>query len=240
VKFTPRGGRVFIRTSDQAVNRLRIEIIDNGIGIAPAALAKIFLPFEQVAIAGDQRFGGLGLGLAIARAIVDLHDGQISAQSGGVNLGATFIVEFPEATFPPSGLATTAPPSASGISASGRAALRPLRLLLVEDHLPTLQVLSSLLTRQGHHVVAVGTIAEALAAANAQAFNLVISDLGLPDGTGNQLMEKLRFVHGLKGIALSGYGMDEDLKRSREAGFVTHLVKPVQMEELRRAIVQWS
>ena len=240
VKFTPRGGRVFIRTSDQAANRLRIEIIDNGIGIAPAALAKIFLPFEQVAIAGDQRFGGLGLGLAIARAIVDLHDGQISAQSGGVNLGATFIVEFPEATFPPSGLATTAPPSASGISASGRAALRPLRLLLVEDHLPTLQVLSSLLTRQGHHVVAVGTIAEALAAANAQAFNLVISDLGLPDGTGNQLMEKLRFVHGLKGIALSGYGMDEDLKRSREAGFVTHLVKPVQMEELRRAIVQWS
>jgi len=100
-------------------------------------------------------------------------------------------------------------------------------------------MLSSLLTRDGHQVVAVGTMAEALSAAKAQTFSLVISDLGLPDGTGNQLMEKLRVVHGLKGIALSGYGMAEDIMRSREAGFITHLVKPVHMAELRRALVEW-
>jgi PAS domain S-box-containing protein len=233
VKFTPRGGRVFIRTSNPDANRLRIEIIDSGIGIAPAALEKIFLPFEQAAVAGDHRFGGLGLGLAIAQAIVGLHDGNISAHSGGANLGATFIVEFPAATSPPSGIANSKPPPA----AVG-AAVRPLRLLLVEDHLPSLQVLANLLIRDGHHVVAVGTITEAMAAAKAQTFNLVISDLGLPDGTGNQLMEKLRLDHGLKGIALSGYGMDEDITRSRDAGFVTHLVKPVHMAELQRALGQ--
>jgi len=239
VKFTPRQGRVFIRTSDQDANRLRIEIIDSGIGIAPTALEKIFTPFEQAAVAGDHRFGGLGLGLAIARAIVDLHDGKISAQSGGANLGATFIVEFPRATIPPSAVPDSTCSSASGSSPTGQAAQRPLRLLLVEDHLPSLQMLSSLLTRDGHQVVAVGTMAEALSAAKAQTFSLVISDLGLPDGTGNQLMEKLRVVHGLKGIALSGYGMAEDIMRSREAGFITHLVKPVHMAELRRALVEW-
>ncbi|MGA2244573.1 MAG: ATP-binding protein [Verrucomicrobiota bacterium] len=239
VKFTPRGGRISIRTSNQEANLLRIEIADSGIGIEPAALEKIFLPFEQAAVAGDHRFGGLGLGLAIARALVELQGGKIRAQSDGANLGATFVVEFPRALTPPSGAAKTSP-SASGTSPSSRAAGRPLRLLLVEDHLPTLQVLSNLLTRDGHQVIAVGTIAEALAAAETETFNLVISDLGLPDGTGNQMMEKLRAVHGLKGIAMTGYGMDEDILRSREAGFVTHLVKPVHMTELRRALVQVS
>jgi PAS domain S-box-containing protein len=240
VKFTPRGGRIFIRTTDQADGRLRIEITDTGMGIDPAALEKIFLPFEQAAVAGDHRFGGLGLGLAITRAMVELHGGSIRAQSAGANLGATFIVEFPGALTPPAGGADPGAPSASGGSASRQAAGRPLRLLLVEDHLPTLQVLSSLLTRDGHQVIAVGTIAEALAAADTETFNLVISDLGLPDGTGHQMMEKLHAVHGLKGIAMTGYGMDEDILRSREAGFVTHLVKPVQMTELRRALAQAS
>ena len=85
-----------------------------------------------------------------------------------------------------------------------------------------------------------GTISEALPAASAETFDLVISDLGLSDGTGNDMMERLHAAHGLKGIALSGYGMDEDILRSRESGFVTHLVNPVQMNELRRALVKVS
>jgi PAS domain S-box-containing protein len=240
VKFTPRGGSIFIQTSDQEAGRLKIEITDSGIGIDPAALEKIFLPFEQAAIAGNQRFGGLGLGLAIVRSIVNIHGGSISAKSAGANRGATFIVEFPRATFPPPDNANETLLAAAGASRLRRAAVRPQRLLLVEDHLPTLQALSSLLSRDGHQVVAVGSIAEALAAASVDTFDLVISDLGLPDGTGNQMMEKLHEAHGLKGIALSGYGMDEDILRSREAGFVTHLVKPVHMTELRRALVQVS
>jgi len=237
VKFTPRGGRISIRTANHDANLLRVEIMDSGIGIEPDALEKIFLPFEQAAVAGDHRFGGLGLGLTIARAIVELHGGKIIAHSEGANRGAAFIVEFPKALPAPSPVANLTSPSAS---ASSRAAGRSLRLLLVEDHLPTLQVLSNLLTRDGHQVIAVGTIAEALAAAQTETFNLVISDLGLPDGTGNQMMQQLRAVHGLKGIAMTGYGMDEDILRSREADFVTHLVKPVHMAELRRALAQAS
>jgi len=113
-----------------------------------------------------------------------------------------------------------------------------LRLLLLEDHEPTLQVLARLLTRAGHQVVPVGTVAAALAAAKAGTFDAVISDLGLPDGTGFDLMAELRDTYGLQGIALSGYGMEEDLRRSREAGFMTHLVKPVDFGQLRRAISQ--
>ena len=112
----------------------------------------------------------------------------------------------------------------------------PLRLLLVEDHESTLEVLSRLLTRAGHQVVTAGTLKGALAAATAGAFDVVISDLGLPDGTGNELMEILRARYNLRGIALSGYGMEDDVVRSRQAGFAAHLTKPVDFRQLQRAL----
>nr|MBA3763313.1 response regulator [Chthoniobacterales bacterium] len=111
-----------------------------------------------------------------------------------------------------------------------------LRLLVVEDHESTLQVLSRLLTRAGHSVVAASNLSEALVAAGKGEFDLVISDLGLPDGTGNELMEILRARHTLRGIALSGYGMEEDIARSRQAGFSTHLTKPIDFPQLQRAL----
>lgn len=242
VKFTPRGGRVAIRTSDdQSGERLRIEVTDSGIGIDPSALEKIFLPFEQADPTGDHRFGGMGLGLAIARAIVDLHGGTIKAESAGTDRGATFIVELPGATEAPHGvahspalfaeLASDALPPEPLPEISG-----PLRLLLVEDHESTLQVLSRLLSRAGHKVVTAGTLTAALAAATEGTFDLVISDLGLPDGTGNELMEILRARYSLRGIALSGYGMEEDVTRSRQAGFAAHLTKPVDFRQLQRAL----
>ena len=113
-----------------------------------------------------------------------------------------------------------------------------MRLLVVEDHKATREVLTRLLTRAGHRVVAASSIAGALAAAAGEEFDVVISDLGLPDGNGHHLMASLRDDHGLRGIALSGYGTDEDVRRSLEAGFGAHLVKPVDMNELRRALRQ--
>jgi CheY-like chemotaxis protein len=113
-------------------------------------------------------------------------------------------------------------------------------LLLIEDHEATLQVLLRLLGREGHQVTPARSVNEALTVAAAKPFDLVISDLGLPDGTGIELMQKLRAVHGLRGIALSGYGMEDDLVRSREAGFIAHLIKPVDFNQLRRAIEMLS
>lgn len=200
-------------------------------GIDPAGLEKIFLPFEQGGHGGDHHFGGVGLGLAIARAVVHLHEGRITAKSAGVNQGATFVVELPGAV--------PAPRSASaagtlGNTANGAAA--KLRFLLVDDHVPTIKALSMVLMQDGHQVTPAASVAEALAAAAGAPFDLIISDLGLPDGTGGELMEKLRSLYGLRGIALSGYGMEDDIARSKAAGFITHLVKPVALAELRRAL----
>jgi PAS domain S-box-containing protein len=242
VKFTPPGGSITVTTRNEqspaGAHRLHIEVTDSGIGISNAQLEEIFLPFEQGGLTGNHQFGGVGLGLAIARAIVDLHGGRIYAQSEGPNRGATFVVEFPGATDPPAGaieaVAPLLPDLPSRALASGHRVKR--RLLLVEDHEPTLQVLSRLLIRAGHQVVTASNIAEALAAAAANKVDIVISDLGLPDGTGTELMQQLRDTFGLNGIALSGYGMDEDIARSRESGFVAHLIKPVDFHQLERAL----
>ncbi len=246
VKFTPTGGRISISTREEnnaeGVNCLHIEVADTGIGIDPTQLERIFQPFDQGALKGGHRFGGLGLGLAIARAVVDLHGGRITALSAGVNRGATFVIELPGAVAFESGDHDTASPFVEAPTGSASPLppasppVAPLRLLLVEDHVSTLQTISRLLRRDGHHVVTATTMAAALAAAAADPFDLVISDLGLPDGSGTELMEKLRDEYGLQGIALSGYGMEEDLIRSRAAGFFMHLVKPVSMAELRRVI----
>ena len=231
VKFTPMGGRIAIRTHNKD-GALVLDVCDSGIGFSPAAADRLFQPFEQGDLEHTHRFGGLGLGLAIARAVVDLHGGQIQAHSDGPDRGATFTVEFPGATEPPAGLTLEhsggegAPP-----------ATHTLHILLVEDHEPTLAVLTRLLTRAGHTVFPCNSIASALATAATNRFTAVVSDLGLPDGTGHQLMTQLRAERPeLRGIALSGYGMEEDLQRSREAGFVRHLVKPVDFDQLARAL----
>jgi len=173
---------------------------------------------------------------------VELHRGTISAHSAGPHQGATFIVEFPNAIPPPAGIADVdiqlplSKPSQEVSTESGEPRRGLKRLLLVEDHEPTLQVISTLLSRDGYEVITASSVAGALTAAKADRFDLVISDLGLPDGTGITLMERLREAHGLRGIALSGYGMEEDQARSIEAGFVAHLVKPVRVAELRRVL----
>jgi PAS domain S-box-containing protein len=241
VRYTPGGGRIIVRTTDvpgpRGTRGLRIEVADNGIGIEPQYLERIFQAFEQVGLDGEHRFGGLGLGLSIARAIVDLHGGAIHAESAGKGRGATFVILFPDATEPPAGMIEPVPHAGSATGQMPNGELhRSLRLLVVEDHRATLDVLKRLLTRDGYYVVGASTVAAALEAARATNFDLVISDLGLPDGTGTELMTQLREEHGLRGIALSGYGMEKDTERTREAGFIAHLIKPVDFNQLRHTL----
>jgi signal transduction histidine kinase len=229
VKFTPGTGTITVRTFNPDENRVAIQVEDTGIGISPQAKPRIFDAFEQGDAGGQSRFGGLGLGLSISKAIVDAHGGTIEADSQGADCGSTFTVTLacieavnetlfaaPEPVF----------------------AKRSLRLLVVEDHAPTRAILGRLLTRDGHEVVTAGTVAEALAAFSTHQYDAVISDLGLPDGNGVDLMRELRQRGPIVGIALSGYGMEADLHQSKEAGFSAHLTKPIKMEELLQLLSQ--
>lgn len=238
VKFSPAGRSVYLRTYDAPAEsgeeRLAIEVADEGMGIEPAALKSIFEPFEQEGRASGS--GGLGLGLAIARAIILQHQGTVEAQSDGPGKGATFVINLP-ASAPPSSqipVPELSPPSA----AAAEPACPPLRLLLVEDHQATLEALAALLRKAGHAIFTAGTLAEARLLAAQHPLDGLISDVGLPDGTGFQLMEELSAAYGLRGIVLSGYGMEDDLRRSREVGFIAHLVKPVRISELRQLLPQ--
>ncbi len=227
LKFTPSGGTVTIATHNDDEGWIILTVTDTGIGISAEALPHVFAAFEQGDAAGQHRFGGLGLGLAIANAIVDAHGGMIRAASAGVGRGATFTVA----------LATTAPVEAAN-PAGGAQHLSPttLRLLVVEDHEATRTVLTRLLSRHGYQVTSAASVQEALATYAANRFDAVISDLGLPDGSGLDLMRELQKLRPVTGIALSGYGMEDDLRRTKEAGFSAHLVKPVNLDELRRLL----
>ncbi|MEO5720862.1 MAG: PAS domain-containing protein [Chthoniobacterales bacterium] len=227
LKFTAAGGAVTVSTRNSNAGEIIVSVSDTGIGIRPEALSQIFEAFEQGEITFQQRFGGLGLGLAISRAIVELHGGEIHAESAGVGHGSTFTVKL--ATMDAPRLADPAEIAAPPLE-------RALHLLVVEDHEATLEVLTRLLTRSGHHLTCASSVRDALAAAAGGKFDAVISDLGLPDGTGFELMGKLRAAYGMRGVALSGYGMDEDLHRALEAGFAAHLTKPIDFAQLERAL----
>jgi PAS domain S-box-containing protein len=228
VKFTPDGGHVTIATGDGADGTVQVRIADTGIGIAAGKLPRIFDAFEQGGQDVTRLFGGLGLGLAISKALVDLHGGTIAGESAGQGLGATFTLTF--AAVPPGSLDASplSPPAAEAHGAAG------LHILLVEDHADTREALADLLQMYGHDVQAAGSVAAALEAVAAARFDLVVSDLGLPDGSGLDLMPRIRALvpYGIQGICLTGYGMEEDIRKSREAGFLAHLTKPVNFQEL--------
>lgn len=229
IKFTSAGGIVTVRTHNDAEGRLVLSVADTGVGISQEALPLIFCAFEQGDVEGQHRFGGLGLGLAISQAIVEAHNGSIRADSQGVGQGATFTVTLDT---------VEAPPLAAEGSDESATAASSLRLLVVEDHEATRATLARLLERSGHRVTQAATMTEGLAAFGSQAFDAVISDLGLPDGSGLDLMREMRRQRPVHGIALSGYGMEEDVRQTREAGFFAHLVKPVSIEQLRRLLAQ--
>ena len=232
-KFTPEKGSITLVTANEADGSVTLTITDSGTGIPPDLIERIFEPFEQ----GDgpfiQHFGGLGLGLAIAKALVIAHGGSINASSEGTNKGATFVVrlptiEAPEKTQTPGPFP---PPHVAGKS---------LSILLVEDHADSAMVMGRLLTKIGHQVQIAHTVTKALSLAQQHSFDLLLSDIGLPDGNGIDLLGKLRALGPIPAIALTGYGMDEDIAQCRAAGFRAHLTKPVNFRKLQEVLVEFA
>jgi PAS domain S-box-containing protein len=228
IKFTPDGGRVWIRTADSADgSRLIVEVEDSGVGIAPDVLPRVFDAFEQGEARVTRQFGGLGLGLAISKAVVEMHGGAIRADSPGRGEGATFRVELK--TAPSEKTAAVS----GGLSPAERPQSERRRILLVEDHPDTSRTMSRLLKSFGFAVRTAENVSMALQILDGEPFDVVVSDIGLPDATGYELMREVRRRHNIKGVALSGYGMEEDIRKSHDAGFSEHLVKPIDIGQLQ-------
>jgi len=228
VKFTPEGGTITIRSANPVPQRVTITVTDTGMGIKPALLPRIFNAFEQGEFA--RQFGGLGLGLAISRQIAELHGGTLTVHSAGKDKGATFTLEFDTCA------AEKVPVAPPQLFATGGTRKTGGRILLVEDHADTSRMMSRLLRGFGYQLRIADSVATALRYAAAEHFDALVSDIGLPDGSGLDLMRQLRAHHPIKGIALSGYGMEEDVRRSLEAGFCAHLIKPVDMRNLEEVL----
>jgi PAS domain S-box-containing protein len=228
VKFTAQGGQITIRTFNDEAERFHFEIADTGIGIEPQRLASLFQPFEQADPSVTRQFGGLGLGLAISKRLVDLHHGRIEAESRGRSFGATFKVRL-----------DTLPQGSAAIGRnhrSGRKTSKPLRILLVEDHQDTRRTLSRLLTHFGHNVVTADNVEGAMAIMASNNIDAVLCDIGLPDGSGYEVAAQARAKGHIKAIALTGFGTEQDVQRSKEAGFDFHLVKPINFQELQTVL----
>jgi CheY-like chemotaxis protein len=228
VKFTPEGGHIAVRSWNHR-GGVVIEVADDGMGIERAALSRIFERFEQAD--GPTAAGGLGLGLAICRGMIELHGGKISAHSAGLGHGSRFLVELPTTA----AVVPAAPDESLQARRPARRAARGGEILVVEDEPDLAEALLEVLASEGYHARAVATAREALAA-NLDHVQVVISDLGLPDLDGRLLVERLKSKYHLKAIALSGYGTEADVLSSQAAGFDQHLTKPVEMDVLLGAI----
>ncbi|TMA50041.1 MAG: response regulator [Deltaproteobacteria bacterium] len=222
---TPTDGEVTLRSSNDDAGRVRVVVEDTGGGIEAGDLERIFRPFYQGRAAGD-RSGHLGLGLAIAKSVIEAHGGRITAASEGKGSGARFTVELPtvavEEARPPA-------PEAGSLASSG------VSILLIEDHPDTALAVSEALRLEGYDVSVAGSVAAALERA-LEPYDVVISDLRLPDGNGIDLLRQLRSARPVKAIALSGFGSEKDVRACKEAGFDEHLTKPVALETLTRTI----
>jgi len=231
-KFTPQGGTITARCAQDG-DFVVIEVNDSGSGIEREQLSRIFDAFEQGVPSNVGRGKGLGLGLAICKALVAMHGGSVTAHSPGQGKGSTFRVRLPRGEGQP----RAKRPTPEGTPRP--AAVKGARILLVEDHEDTAVLMKGLLERSGHTVELAASVARGVERAQAWKPDLIVSDLGLPDGSGIDLLERVRAAGvDTPAIALSGYGMDDDLERTRGAGFVAHLVKPVGVKRLREAILE--
>jgi PAS domain S-box-containing protein len=227
VKFTGPGGSIQIRTKNDERGCFVFEITDNGIGIEPERRQKLFDAFEQGERSVTRQFGGLGLGLAIAKNLVDLHHGTISVMSAGLSHGATFTVTL------------EALPIGGNEAAESERPQRPhkcLKILVVEDHGDTRQTLARLLSHFGHQIAVADSVESALKTFRSQQFDAIVSDIGLPDGSGYDIIKQAKRCYPIKAIALTGFGMDKDVRKSKAAGFDFHLTKPVDFAELRTVL----
>eukprot|EP01117_Protostelium_nocturnum_P012419 TRINITY_DN4587_c0_g1_i1.p1 TRINITY_DN4587_c0_g1~~TRINITY_DN4587_c0_g1_i1.p1 ORF type:complete len:1029 (+),score=323.46 TRINITY_DN4587_c0_g1_i1:208-3087(+) len=229
IKFTPREGNISVILENPHKDMLKITVKDSGIGIDKEVLSSIFEPFNQGDLTKDHQYGGLGLGLNIAFGLTRLHNGTLRAESEGPNKGSSFIVEIP--TLP----APDKEKQASVSSPNWNATTQPINILLVEDNKPTLMVMNRLLSQKlGHHVKTAESYQEAMEVARGFHFDMLISDIGLPDKSGVELVKALKaeIHHSFYSVAATGYGAESDVDSCYKAGFDGHITKPVSFATL--------
>lgn len=225
IKFTDPGGKVTVITGLSGT-QAHLTVVDTGIGIEPEFLPHVFDRFRQADGSTSRRHGGLGLGLAIADALAKMHGGRLEAQSDGVGHGATFTLRVE--------LALTGGVQTETVSPKTHSLLG-LDVLIVEDSPDTLLLLSTLFRREGAAVTTAASASEALQSAASQRPNIIVSDIGMPDVDGYQLLEQLRMLPGMAdvpAIAISGYASEEDRERALAVGYLALVPKPVDIDAL--------
>ncbi len=234
VKFTPEKGKITIETSNPTPDKIEVRVIDTGIGIEPEKIDKIFNAFEQGQTEITRRFGGLGLGLAISKALIDAHGGKIRVQSPGKDQGSIFSLQLSTVVMP-AGTDGEKQDQPAGPERE-LAVARHRRVLLVDDHHDTCIGMKRMLERRGYEITIAHSADQAVEKVRTQDFDLLISDIGLPDRSGYDLMREVRLNKDLPGIALSGFGTEQDVNQARAAGFSEHLTKPINFERLEKTI----
>ncbi|PSB20371.1 PAS domain S-box protein [Phormidesmis priestleyi ULC007] len=235
VKFTPEGGRVEVHLS-QRDSQVEIQTIDTGSGISAEFLPNVFERFRQADSTTTRRFGGLGLGLAIVRQLVELHGGTIRADSAGEGQGATFTVRLPRLMIDSTQL------NERDRESSLTASLAGLRILVVDDDADSREFVAFVLEQEQADVIALSSAIDALKTLEHTPADLLLSDVGMPDIDGYQLMQQIRAKPPAQGgqipaIALTAYAGDYDQKRALTAGFQQHISKPIDPEILVQAIM---
>ncbi|WNG29129.1 response regulator [Cystobacter fuscus] len=234
-KYTPSGGRIEL-AARRNQGELVLSVRDNGVGLRPEMLQRVFELFVQVDPGSDRAQGGLGLGLTLVRSLVEMHGGRVSAHSQGLSQGSEFIVHLP---LPAEATAPLAIPNMLKSAASLGSSLRPLNILLVEDNPDIRETLRDLLELHGHHVAEASDGRAAVELVLSQRPQVALVDIGLPELDGYQVAELVRASAGgadTRLVALTGYGHPEDRKRALAAGFDAHLVKPVSSEDLSQVL----
>jgi signal transduction histidine kinase len=236
IKFTAVGGEIGITTRNGSDDRITITVVDTGMGIDRTMLVRIFDPFMQGNESVHKLFGGMGLGLAISKAVIDLHGGELAARSDGRGSGSEFSIVLDLDGASSSGTSVTPEAGLSGALAGDLAC----RVLLVDDHEDTSFALKRMLERSGFRVTTAHSCEAARQLAALGEFDVLVSDIGLPDGTGYDLLADIMLIKSVPAIAISGFGTDHDMARSRAVGFRSHLTKPVQhnvlVETIRRVL----
>ena len=233
VKFSGEKGWLRIRTSNPTETSICVEVRDNGLGLDPTGIDRLFNAFESGEMAVCRRYGGLGLGLVICKSLVESHGGTITASSEGLGKGAAFTINLPllEAT-----LAET--PTTPVLTEGATTAVKhdAATLLLVEDNREIARILSFGLRKYHFRVQTAPDGQTALAMAKTTTFDLMIIDIGLPDISGWELLRQLKTQREVRAIALTGFGSDEDKRKSMDAGFLNHITKPINLSRLRQVI----
>ncbi len=226
IKFTPRDGEIRITMYQPVPGKIAVDVADTGIGIPPQALKRIFDAFDQGEDEAGQVRGGLGLGLAIASSLAQRHGGSLSVRSDGHGKGTTFTLTLDD---PAGGTIDEPSEQAAAPSAGG---VRPATILLVEDNGDTAEALQFLLAEYGYDVDVAENVTAACACIDAKRYDVLISDMGLPDGDGVDVLKHYARQPGQIAIALTGYGMEADVRRCLDAGFSIHLTKPLEIDHL--------